>query len=260
MELYINDIQKAATFVKILKNMNLLAECVSIMFYKDKLYIQGIENSKSSVFEVILAETWFTNYSIEAETEITMSCNILAKVFSIHSDKESIKIGIHDEDFMNIEFRSEGDFKKDLSIPLMDNVCSRLEIKPIDYDVEFIMLSKTLSTVVDKLNVFGNTLNIVCSDELIEFKCNDIDGELKCILYDNNDDKDFVDEYSCVENLNLNVSYSMKLFVHFCSFEKANENVLVYFSEDKPMKMTYKLDDDLSELNFYLAPKIDDDN
>ena len=52
----------------------------------------------------------------------------------------------------------------------------------------------------------------------------------------------------------------MKLFGHFCSFEKANENVLVYFSEDKPMKMTYKLDDDLSELNFYLAPKIDDDN
>ena len=56
----------------------------------------------------------------------------------------------------------------------------------------------------------------------------------------------------------------MKMFSNFCTFEKVNTNVYISFSEDKPMKLSYKLDDyennelDItkSELNFFLAQNL----
>ena len=270
MELNIKDEQKATSFVKIFKNMHLIAEYVSIQFYPDNIYIQGIENSKSAIFELKLHQDWFTEYTVNKSNDLTinMSCNILSKVFGIHAEKEAITITLNpDDDNLYIVFKSETDFKKELQIPLMDEVCTNLNITPFDYDVEFSMKSKTLASLVDKLTTFGNTLNIHCNETLIQFHASDVDGKLMCILYDSNEDSEYVDEFSCVEQIDLKVSYGIKMFSNFCSFEKVNNNVYLSFSDNKPMKLSYKLDDyeneDLntckSELNFFLAPKLDID-
>tara|TARA_Y100000768_G_C23976735_1_gene683459 strand:- start:362 stop:1171 length:810 start_codon:yes stop_codon:yes gene_type:complete len=269
MELHIKDEQKACSFVKIFKNMHLISEYVSITFYPTNIYIQGIENSKSAIFELKLDNSWFTNYNINnSEININMNCNILSKVFGIHAEKEAITICLEpDDDNLYIIFKSENDFKKDLKIPLMDDVCNNLNITNIDYDVEFSMKSKTLASLLDKLNTFGNTVKIKCNESQINLYASDVDGQLTCILYDSNEDSEYVDEFSCVENIELNVSYGMKMFVNFCTFEKVNTNVYLSFSENKPMKLSYKLDDyeneDIdnckSELNFFLAPKLDID-
>lgn len=272
MELHINDVQKAVSFVKMFRNMHLIAEYISIKFNPEHIYIQGIENSKSAIFELKLHSDWFASYEMDNTDEITinMSCGILSKVFSIHAEKEAITISLNSDDDLEslfIVFKSETDFKKDMKIPLMDDICINLNITDIDYDVEFSMKSKTLASVLDKLSTFGNTLNILCNENIICFQASDVDGELKCILYDNNEDSEYVDEYSCVEGTNLQVSYGMKMFSNFCSFEKVNSNVYISFTDEKPMKLSYKLDDyendDLtkakSELNFFLAPKLDMD-
>ncbi len=270
MELHIKDEQKSNSFVKIFKNMHLISEYVSITFYSNNIYIQGIENSKSAIFELKLHNDWFSDYKINNSDSINinMNCNILSKVFGIHAEKEAVTIFLEpDDDSLYLIFKSENDFKKELKIPLMDDVCNNLNITDFDYDVEFSMKSKSLAYVVDKLNTFGNTLQILCNDTNITFKASDVDGELKCILYDSKDDSEYVDEFSCVEDIDLNVSYGIKMFVNFCSFEKVNNIVYLSFSNNKPMKLSYKLDDyeneDLSvfksELNFFLAPKIDVD-
>lgn len=272
MELHINDAQKANSFVKMFRNMHLIAEHVSIKFFVNHIYIQGIENSKSAIFELKLDSEWFSTYEMNSTNEMTinMNCNILSKVFSIHDEKETITISLNSNDDLEnlfIVFDSHNDFKKDLKIPLMDDVCANLNITDIDYDVEFSMKSKTLASVLDKLSTFGPTLSIYCNENTIYFHASDVDGELKCILYDENEDSEYVEEYSCVEDTNLKVSYGMKMFSNFCTFEKVNTNVYISFSEDKPMKLSYKLDDyenkelesNKSELNFFLAPKIDMD-
>ena len=270
MELHINDENKASSFVKIFRNMHLIAEYVSITFYSNHIYIQGIENSKSAIFELKLYNDWFDKYELLNTDEITinMNCNILSKVFGIHAEKEAINISLNsDDDKLYIVFKSETDFKKDLEIPLMDNVCSNLNITSIDYDVEFSIKSKTLANVIDKLTSFGNTLNIKCNETLIHFRAADVDGQLNCILYDTNEDSEYVDEFSCVEDIDLTLSYGIKMFSNFCSFEKVNTTVYLSFSDNKPMKMSYLLDDyenseidnNKSELNFFLAPKIESD-
>ena len=117
MELHINDAQKTVPFVKMFRNMHLIAEHVSIIFYPNHIYIQGIENSKSAIFELKLHSEWFSTYENKTHSEVTinMNCNILSKVFSIHSEKETITISLNSDNDLEslfIVFDSNNDFKK----------------------------------------------------------------------------------------------------------------------------------------------------
>lgn len=261
MRLELSNCSKCKGFVHIFKNINKVSNFVLLHFKKDELKVQGLDMTKSAIFRLILKDTWFDEYNVESdELRLGISTNILSKILSIYNDKHRIII-THDDksDYLYINYESETDFTKEFEIPLTDVDEDEIQITEFEGDVEFIIESKILSNIIDELKIFDDSLQIACNESKIILETSGFEGKMKCTLYDEEQTVDLIQEYSCVEGLDLQESYSLKFFVVFCSFDKVSSEIKLSFSEEKPMQMTYDLGCN-SLLSFYLAPKITNDD
>jgi hypothetical protein len=100
--------------------------------------------------------------------------------------------------------------------------------------------------------VFGSNLNIVCSEEILEFNASGDTGKLKV-----NIPIDDLSEYAIAEGEELDISYSLNHIGKMCLSNKLGQYVSLSISAEYPMAIKYDLGDD-SSVAFYIAPKIAD--
>ena len=67
------------TFVHIFQHLKLFSNNVNLRFDEDKLYVQGMDGSHVSVFELNITSSWFDEYTIEKDNVIGINSNILFK-------------------------------------------------------------------------------------------------------------------------------------------------------------------------------------
>lgn len=251
---------KCISFISIFKNLYKISSTLLLEFKKDELYVQGIDNTKSALYELKIACEWFDFYEYKNVGSLGINSVIFSKILSIHKDNQIIILDYDDtSEEILLSFDSDIEFKKQFNIPLIDVDSCNLEIdSDMEYDAEFIMLSKTLDNIINELKIFDSDVIIMCNENQISFNSNGSEGSMKYILYDLTSEKDFVEEYSCLEEIDIKLLYSIKLLTIFTSFEKITKDVKLEFSEDKPMKLLYKLDD-TSYLSFYLSNKLMED-
>jgi proliferating cell nuclear antigen PCNA len=261
MIIELNNLSKCVEFTTIFKHLYKFTTFILLDFDKNGLKVQGMDPSKSCVFELNIKNDWFDKYEIldEIEYNIGVNANILSKIFGIHNENQCICIS-YDNELENIllTFKSENFFTKEFNIPLVDVDDNKLDIHAIDYDVEFTIATKLLDNMINELKIFNSDLNVNCNENLISLNCEGVEGSMKCILYDSINDNDYINDYSCTENINLNLTYSIKLFSMFCCFEKLSHIAKLEFGEDSPMRIYYKFGEQ-NYLAFYLTSKIVDD-
>ena len=261
----INETTKCLSFVGIFRNLHKFCEYVMLDCKKDGVYMEGMDATKSALFKLHLSHDWFDNYEIgEDDVELGLNCSILSKIFSVYNDKQTIEIKYDSEvtgDVLDVIFDSNIDFMKEFSVPLIDTFDEKKNISVIESDAEFHIETKILSHIINELKLFDEDIHVECSEKHIVFSTCGIDGKMKCVLYDDsNETNDKVNDYTCIEDSVVNITYSLKMFHIFCSFEKVCEEVELAFTKDMPMKMEYKLSHNLGYLSFYLAPKMSDDD
>ena len=261
MIIELNNLIKCTEFTTIFKHLHKFATFILLDFDKDGLNVQGMDPSKSCIFELNIKNTWFDKYEIQDENEYNIGVNaiILSKIFSIHNENQFIIISYNNEvENILLTFKSDTLFTKEFNIPLVDVDVNKLEIHSIDYDVEFTISTKLLDNIINELKIFNSDLNVKCDENIISLNCDGVEGSMKCILYDCENDNDFINDYSCTENINLNLTYSIKLFSMFCCFEKLSHIAKLEFGEEVPMRVYYKFGEE-NYLAFYLTSKVIDD-
>ena len=65
MKIIINNIQKAESFAALFQHIKLITDNINIMFEKDRLYVQSMDQARVSIFEIIIPRTWFDEYSVD---------------------------------------------------------------------------------------------------------------------------------------------------------------------------------------------------
>jgi len=257
----LNNLTKCIEFTTVFKHLHKFATFILLYFNKCGLKVQGMDPSKSCIFELNIKNDWFDKYEIDDENEYNIGVNaiILSKIFGIHNETQFIVISYNNElENILLTFKSDTLFTKEFNIPLVDVDVNKLEIHNIDYDVEFTISTKLLDNIINELKIFNSDLNVICNENIISLNCDGVEGSMKCILYDNENDNDHINDYSCTEDINLNLTYSIKLFSMFCCFEKLSHTAKLEFGEDVPMRVYYKFGEE-NYLAFYLTSKIIDD-
>ena len=84
----INDFDKATQFITILKTFKSYNDHITFQLLDERLYIQGMDNSHISLYELNIKPTWFSNYQVDTldQRVISVSSNILTKVLSFSRD------------------------------------------------------------------------------------------------------------------------------------------------------------------------------
>jgi hypothetical protein len=129
-----------------------------------------------------------------------------------------------------------------------------MEIPVIDYSAEFSLSSVNFSNIVSQLKLFGDTMEIECSETNIILYSSGIENG-KMSVEINIDD---LTEFSINEGDELNISFGLSYLHNICAFHKLTKEIELKICNNYPLCATYTIGDGAS-LKCYLAPKVSDD-
>jgi len=149
------------------------------------------------------------------------------------------------------EFKS---YDKHFQIPLVDMEAETMEIPGIEYEVEFSLASVHFANIVTQLKMFGDSMEIQCSEEKIILNSNSTELGKMSVEINVND----LTEFSINEGCEVNQSFSLLYLNNICMFHKLSKEMNIKLSTNYPIYIFYDLGEE-AQMTFYLAPKMEDD-
>jgi len=259
MNIIINDPQKAECFSTLFQHMKLFTETTNVMLEEDRLFIQAMDSARVSILELSLPAGWFDKYENTRGGAIVLGINttILFKVLSTRDKSQSISLNYEDDgDKLFVDFKSENNktvFDKFFEIPLMDIDEELMSIPQMEHQAEFSLPSATFASLVSQMKLFGETLQMECTEDKIEMSALSLDvGKMKV-----NIPIDDLTSFAIVEDGSLDLSFSLSHLSSICAYSKLAKEVEIGITDNYPLRMIYLLDNQGAKFVFYLAPKMD---
>lgn len=258
-------------FTSIFKDIRIFTENINISFESERLYIQSMDTAHVILFEIILLRKWFSKY--EVSTPVTLGLNATTLYQILNTREKSQKIHIQyttADDKLSVHFNSDakvkGEYEKLFELPLVDIESDMLGIPEIENNVEIKMESSNFAKLINELQAFGDSIKIQCDVEKMILISENDDNSKKMQINIATDD---LDSFSMNENSTIDLSFSLKYLHNICKYNKISKYIGLNLNENLPMKIIYLLEDELegedeenntlSNISFYLAPKIKDD-
>jgi proliferating cell nuclear antigen PCNA len=261
MKLSIVNKAKKDTFISLFQLLKSCASVVSIIFNEDHLYIQGMDKSHVCLFDIKIFSSWFSSYEFDDtdSSKICVDTNIFHNVLSINQEHHTIIIHYEgDAESVNIDLingtpeTKKGDFDKFFKLPLADVDSELLGIPEVDYDAEFSIPAKKICEIASQLLLFGDTINVKCSEEKIDLCSSGVSGEMSV-----NIPIDDLSEFSISEGETIDLHYSLNYIQKMCLTTKLSSEIEFGISGEFPMRIKYDLGDN-SQVIFFIAPKMAD--
>lgn len=262
MNIAITNLQKAECFASIFQHIKLLTENINIMFEEERMYLQCMDSARVSIFEITIPKTWFDEYthSVPGGKTIGISSSIFYKILNARDKSQALNIVYKtdegNDDKLFIRF-TQGDtknnFDKHFEIPLIDIDCELMTIPAIDYQAEMSIPSSNFANIVNQLKMFGDTMEIQCSEEKIMLYSTSPESG-KMLVEIKIDD---LTAFSINEGEELRLSFSLTYLHNICMYNKLAKDIDLKVSTNYPMRIDYDLGDG-AQIVFYLAPKMDD--
>jgi proliferating cell nuclear antigen len=261
MNIVINNPQKADSFASLFQHIKLFSEHVNIMFEKERVYLQSMDTSRVSIFEIELSKSWFDVYEHTQAANICLGINttILFKILNSRDKGQKLNIIYDNQDsdklFVHFTCENKDIFDKHFELPLMDIECDIIGIPEMDSQADLTINSANFANIINQLQMFGEDLIIDCSEEKITL-CATSQETGKMMVDINIDD---LDEFAINDGETISLSFGLKYLHSICMYSKLAKDIEIKLTRDFPMKITYSLGDENSKLVFYLAPKINDE-
>lgn len=256
MNITINDKKKKDLFISAFQLLKSSATHINASFNKDNMHIQGMDKSHVCLFDLNLKKDWFSEYNVNEQTELCFDSCIFYSMISTKGEDQQLVIKKVSEETLSIELINgdkKGDYSKFFTMPLVEYEYDEMNIPDTEYDAELSLPSKKVTDMLSQLSNFGDDLNIICSDDFVDFKTKGNSGEMRV-----NIPVDDMSSYSVVEGEDINLNYSLIYISKMCITNKLSSDIDFCLSNQCPMKIKYDLGDN-SSLLFYIAPKLADD-
>jgi len=257
----ITNLQHADCFVALFQHVKSFSENINIIFDEDKMYIQCMDSSKVSVFEIFLPKEWFDSYELTNDASVTIgiSSNMLFKVLNTRDKKQEIRFSFESEgDTIIIEFQCDdkNTYNKEFAIPLMDIESEMMSIPEMESTADFSLPSINFANAVKDMKLFGDTFNLSCDQENLTMSSNSEEsGKMKLKIT-----TDDLTSYEIEEDAELQTSYSLAILYNISLYSKLSEFIHFHVRDGFPLKIVYELDSEIegAKMAFFVAPKIED--
>lgn len=260
MLLQIKNPIRAEIFSTLFQNLKIFADNINICFTDDKLNIQCMDFGRVAIIEVHIGKKWFDKYELSSDGNavvIGANTNIISKIMGTRDKIQDINLSCDDEpDKIVIHFTSEDKnvYDKTFEMPLIDLDMETMDIPETDYQAEFALPSNIYASLISQLKLFGDTMDIDCSEDSIILHSNSIEnGKMSTEI-----SIDDLNEFAIDEGTNLRISYNLNYMYNVSQFHKLSKEIELKFKQDYPVQLKYNLGTDDANVLFYIAPKITD--
>jgi len=283
MEIIIRNSERADRFAAIFQHIKLFTEHIAVSFDSTHMKMQCMDNAHVAILEMSLPASWFDVYNISDKESIRIGFNatFLHRILSsrdkdqqiqlTYSLEETDKLLIHltkpdeplaDSSSVNTAAKTKekksqtNTFDKHFELPLIDIEEEGMQIPEIEYSAELAMHSSQFADIITQLKMFGDTMEVQCSEERIALASTSQDQGKMFVEIGIND----LSEFAIDEGADLALSFSLTYLKYFCAYSKIADLVSIKFGESYPMRIAYSLGEmEDAYLVFHLAPKINDD-
>jgi proliferating cell nuclear antigen len=257
------DSVKADTFTAIFQHIKNFTDQINIHFSSEKMYVQTMDSARVSIVEIEIPSQWFVgglgSYDCPISIALGINVNIFWKILNSKDKLQVLEIEstgdslcIH---FLNPEVAdlTTTTFEKHFEVPLIDIDIEMMQIPTIDYQAEFTISSTKFAEMIQQLRMFGDTMEITCSEEKISLYSNSQDSG-KMSVEINIDD---LTSFAINEGDELKLSFSLMYLNYICMYNKIAKDVDIRLCTQYPLSILYDLGQEAKML-FYLAPKMED--
>jgi len=291
MRVIIDNTEKLTKLTAIIALLKNYSENIQLNFKKNCLYIQGMDNTHSCLYEVNLFQDWFDFYEAN-ETVLSLRISLFHLLISKNTNsKLTINYDeINQEDKIQIIFEDKkiNSMTTTFDLPLIDLDIDYLTIPKQVYNYTFIMDTKMFSEKLENLLIFDSDVLLKCQKNKLfslgskntETGAN-MELNIDLTLIKNCDEKPEITEAQAEQNLklkskengfivdyfsninteedneDLNIYFSNKILTKCCLTTKITDIVYMSLSNNTPMFVEYLLSD-TSAVRCFIAPKIDD--
>jgi len=262
INLAINNFQTAELFTYIFQHTRLFTDHINILFEPERVYIQSMDSTRASIFEVYLPADWFCHYEHTGNTTITIGVNstMLFRILNTRDKHQTLNIKFtqDDDEKLYLSFASEDKtiFDKHFEMPLMNLDCELMAIPESESDAELAIPSANFANIVNQMKLFGDTIEINCSEEKVELLSISQEAGKMTV----NIDIEELTAFSINEGENMHLSFSLNILHNICQYNKIAKEMEIHLKNNFPLKLIYHISNNSAEakLVFYLAPKIED--
>jgi proliferating cell nuclear antigen PCNA len=254
---------KAESFAGLFQHIKLFTGHINILFQTDKMFVQGMDSSRVSIFEIYLPAAWFDKYELTDDVDVTLgiNVNIFSKVLATRDKAQMMRLTFsgNEDDKLFVDFVStqSGVYDKSFEVPLMEIESEMMMIPPSESQAEFSVPAVKFAVLMDQLKVFGETIQFECSETAIQLTSHSQDcGKMKVDI-----PIDDLTSFAINEGQNLSLSYSLTHLHNICLYSKIAPEITIHMSTNFPIKMVFSVDNNSgAQIVFYLAPKLTDDD
>lgn len=239
---------KATIFTQVLACIQQLNSEIVIRLEDESLYIQGMDNSHISMYELRLFKHWFQLYEIEFSNTYGFQCDTLNKILSKRTEKQDIYIDFSDETKIQLIFSDEIS-KKTHIISSMDIDIETTGIPDIEYDIDIGIPSKLYKETIDELATFFDDMTIKCDEDTVIFggKNDNVESSIEIST-------EHMTSYQYTDDMKM--TFSIRYLKIISLLSKICKEMLLHLHNEYPLRIDFNFDDE-HRFSFYLAPKID---
>jgi proliferating cell nuclear antigen PCNA len=234
--------KQSEEFAVIINLFEKLTDSVNLMFNREKLTIQSMDNSHVMFFEISLTHDWFEKYSCEQSMVLGVHTKRINAILTPRKKNQGMQWeSAPDEGAVNITYHAvDNSNKMEFQMGLVDLDQDTNTIPPYIEIAAIVIKSSIFHEIIsDMLKWGGSSLKIECCEESIQ--CTTFHSELgdKMTVEMKIDD---LEEFSINESESLTVQYQLKfLSLAANSLQKLQPTLQLFLHNEMPLKIHCQL-------------------
>jgi proliferating cell nuclear antigen PCNA len=253
MRFIIESSKKAITLIELFKVLKNLNNYCTLCCNENELYIQTMDDSHVSLFDLKIKKEWFTEYVANNDI-VSFNSNIIVKILNLYTPNTKVTFQTSkNDDYLEINLLQSDGNEKCFEIPLMDIDSELLNTMDIDSTLEFSLNTKQYDKYLTEMSLFGDTMEIVCVNDNIYLKSSGDEGKYTIrIPHDN------LENFEVVEDTKLKFKVALKYLNYISKVYTVFKSLNFIIEENSPICITID-DEEYISMKYFIAPKTDDD-
>jgi len=223
--------------------------------------LQAMDSAHVALVALLLRPDGFDPYRCDRSLSLGINFATLGKIIRCANNNDILTIKADEEgDILSLTFDSpNADRTSEFNIKLMDIDSEHLGIPDTKYMATVKMPSTEFQRICKDLLILSESVVIEVSKDQIRFTASGESGNGSITVKQNTAVDKEEDATTIDLDQNVRLAFSLKYLSDFTKATSLSPQVTLSLSDEIPILVEYKMDEDLGYIRYYLAPKIGDE-
>jgi len=218
---------------------------------KDGLELVAMDPANVAMVIFKLLSSCFTEYQVDKDTEIAINLANLKQILKRAKANDVLSLEVTSDNKLKVQLKSGS--VRTFSIPIIDIEEREQRIPNLSFPLVVTTRSSILNDAIDDADIVAEAVTLAVDSDRLTVSA---EGDLSKanIEIESDDETKITTEIKA----KIKSKYSIEYLKKMLQAGKLSEFVSIYFNQDYPLKLEYKVIDKLS-LSFILAPRVEND-